>query len=524
MGVDLTIRARLMLAGALALLIVLSLVGAGAYGYHSMNRQAAQADMVATQFLNLQLALRGVNEVVVTEGTSTASKTLTTKSIADFDKGWSEIINATDAQSRAKLENDIHPKWKAFRDGVEAFLKVRSPGPNNDEAMLKFGKLISLAEAINKEMELVAVESKRLAQEAIQKQVALVGTITVVMVALLLVLFFFTYRSIINPLHRMQKAMVSINADRDLTRRVEHAKNDELGQVTQAFNALIANLHEAMRTVGNNMTQLAASAREMAEASNLVSEGSDRQQAAASDTTAVVNTLYQEIADMTEQASQAAGIARSAAELASDSGSVVIRAASEMQETAQAVDGVANELKQLLLRSREVGEIVSVIKEIADQTNLLALNAAIEAARAGEQGRGFAVVADEVRKLAERTAKSTTEISSIVTAIQNEINASVMSMGRCVERAHEVATLSRSAGDSMDRVRAGGIQVTEVVDAMVAATRLEKKDGDEIVRHVESIMQLAQENSQTVRGSTEVARKLNLMAEDLSRIVAGFRT
>jgi methyl-accepting chemotaxis protein len=515
----------LVLAGAMSLAIVFSLVGAGVYGYRTLTHASDLADVLSDEFLSLQIILRGINEVIVTEGTSTASKELTTKSIAAFDHDWSNLLTVVnDVTLRNQLDTNVHPKWKNFRDGVNELLKIRSPGPDNDEAMLKFGKLITIADGLNADLVVMRDHAHAAVAATVSRLVKLVALATALMVAALITVFFWTYRSIMVPVGRLRSTMVEISQERDLTRRVDWNRNDEFGQVTASFNSLIAGFHEVIQSVGRNMQQLSNSAHGMSDASEMVRAGSERQQTSAQDTTKVVETLYDEIEGMTNQARQASEIARSSAMLASDSGAIVQQAAHEMRLTADAVSAVSDELEALAGRSREVGAIVLVIKDIADQTNLLALNAAIEAARAGEQGRGFAVVADEVRKLAERTTNSTTEISSIVSSIQQEIGHSVESIGRCVQRVNGVATLSRSAGDSMERVRAGGVQVSEVVDAMSRSASTEMGDGREIVTHVEAIAALSQENFQAAQTSAKVAEDLKSMAEDLTRTVSAFKT
>ena len=524
-GGHLTIRARLILAGVLAFTIVGLLVSAGFYGYRSIDRTSTLTEALADEFLNLQLTLRGVNEVLVTEGTSTASRDLTIKSMADFDKAWPTILEALpDPAVRERLTREVHPQWTNFRDGVQTLLKMRAPGPSNDESMLKFGKLVTMAEKVNLELKALLDSTHAQSSAAIKQLLRLIAAVTLGLLAILIVVFWWTYRGIMEPVARLRATFTDISRDRDLTRQVDWARNDELGHVTQSFNSLIKGLHDAIQAVSQSIQRLTGSAHNMAEASERVRVGSVSQQTSAAEATEVVKALYGDIAAMTQQATKAADIARSSSRLASESGEVVLKAADEMQSTASAVSDVSRELDVLVGRSREIGAIVQVIKEIADQTNLLALNAAIEAARAGEQGRGFAVVADEVRKLAERTAKSTGEISVIVKSIQDEISVSVSSMGRCVERASQVAGLSRSAGDSMEQVRTGGLQVVDVVDAMSKAAAAEKAGGDAIVMHVEAITALARENHEAVEATTRSAEELRSMADALSRTIGAFKT
>lgn len=524
-GSHLSIKTRLLLAGLLSLAVVAALIFAGMFGYRSLNEASNVSDAVSDEFLNLQLVLRGVNEVIVTQGTSTASKDLTRKSMAAFDQVWPVMINGiAEQQLRQKLETEIQPKWRVFRDGIEEFLKIRDPGPDNDEAMLKFGKLITHAESLNKRLEEIHQAAHDLAAAKVRKLLISISMVTGALVGLLVIAFVMTYRSVMLPLQALQSTIISIDQNHDLTRRVNRSRDDELGQVIIAFNSLITGMHEVMRTVGANMLRLSSTASEMAYSSEQVRIGSIQQQTSADKTTRVVESLHLDIAKMLKQAKEAGAIARSAAKLAADSGGVVRQAAEEMQATATSVGVVADELNVLLGRSKEVGAIVQVIKEIADQTNLLALNAAIEAARAGEQGRGFAVVADEVRKLAERTTSSTIEISSIVNSIQNEIAKSVTGIGECVQRANSVANLARTAGNSMDNVQRGGTQVIEVVEAMSDAAAAERIGGESIAEQVQAILKLASENVIAVEKTANSASQLKGMADELNASVGTFRT
>lgn len=522
---SMSIRARLIMAGLISLTVVVSLISAGVYGYRSLQQASVVSDAVSDEFLNLQMTLRGINEVFVTQGTSTASKELTTKSMVAFDQVWPWMIQAiTDSTLRTQLESEVQPKWKIFREGIGSLLKLRDLSPDNDEAMLKFGKLITVAESLNKHLEEIHGKAHATAELSVKRIIISITAVTGILVASLALVFYLTYRSVMHPLARLQTTMIAINRELDLTQRVEHRQNDEIGKVTDAFNSLIGRLHDVVRTVSGNMAQLSTTANELTNSSNQVRNGSLRQQTSARETTEVVQTLHQDITNMMQQASQAVKIARNSAKLAADSSEIVLRAAEEMQSTATAVDIVSGELHVLVGRSQEIGAIVQVIKEIADQTNLLALNAAIEAARAGEQGRGFAVVADEVRKLAERTTTSTVQISTIVNSIQSEITNSVDGIGRCVKRASGVAQLARTAGESMNDVRKGGLQVIEAVDAMSSAAATESAGGDAIARHVESIVELASENVDAVEESARAAEQLKVMADGLTTTVNAFRT
>ena len=195
----------------------------------------------------------------------------------------------------------------------------------------------------------------------------------------------------------------------------------------------------------------------------------------------------------------------------------------ELELIAQTVNESARIIEQLGKHSENISAIVNVIKEIADQTNLLALNAAIEAARAGEQGRGFAVVADEVRKLAERTTQSTKEISDMIGAIQQGTESAVASMQGGVSRVAEGVTLSRRAGEAIARIRQGTQDVRQSVGDISDAMGEQSQASNEIARGVEHIAQMAERNSTEVRATADTVLHLEQMATTLQAEVQRFR-
>ncbi|MFA6902259.1 MAG: methyl-accepting chemotaxis protein [Gallionellaceae bacterium] len=174
-------------------------------------------------------------------------------------------------------------------------------------------------------------------------------------------------------------------------------------------------------------------------------------------------------------------------------------------------------------RSDQIGQIVNVIKDIAEQTNLLALNAAIEAARAGEQGRGFAVVADEVRKLAERTATATAEISQMISAIQSETVNAVTTMEKGSAEVNDGVALVNQAGQSLQNINSSVKRVVQMIEQISDATRSQSEATNEITQRVEHIAEMAKENTSSVDETTQASRDLQKLSADLQQVVSRFK-
>jgi methyl-accepting chemotaxis protein len=335
-------------------------------------------------------------------------------------------------------------------------------------------------------------------------------------------LFIGMYRSTATAIHTLSERASAI-ADGDLTARVALDTRDELTQVADSFNSMANGFNALIREVQDSSQQLSSAARQLTDTSAQVAVSSMQQSEAASAMAATVEQMTVGIDQISENAREAQAVSKQSGELSKQGGEVIHHAADEMTRIATTVRESAAAIEILGQHSDKISGIINVIKEIAEQTNLLALNAAIEAARAGEQGRGFAVVADEVRKLAERTASSTREIAGMIEQIQDGTHRAVGSMETGVAQVNEGAALAAKAGESITQIKAGSAQVAGMVDTISAAIREQSAASNDISRHVEKIAQMSEENNAAVQQAADAARHLDLLATSLQGAISRFR-
>jgi methyl-accepting chemotaxis protein len=301
------------------------------------------------------------------------------------------------------------------------------------------------------------------------------------------------------------------------------SSQDELGELTAAINKMKGNIKRMILDIAENSVQLAAASEELSSSATLQAQGADHQK----DQTTQVATAMQEMSCTVQQVSEncvhAAEASRRAAETASEGGVVVERALTQMRSIAESVSETAKKIGELGRSSDQIGRVAGVIDDIADQTNLLALNAAIEAARAGEQGRGFAVVADEVRKLAERTTTATKEIAEMIKTIQDGAKGAVKAMETGSRQVEEGVASTARAGESLQQI----IRMSEEVGSMIAhiATAATEQSGatSDVNQSMDQIAHLVKESAVASQQSAKACQDLSELAMALQNMVSNFK-
>ena len=345
-------------------------------------------------------------------------------------------------------------------------------------------------------------------------------------IAFLVVALLTVYRRIIAALGgepAVASEVVKQVAAGDLSVEIPVANTDSTSLLA-AMKVMQSNLQKLIGEIQTNADMVASAAKKMTIAAEDVAWSSNQQSASSMEIAAAMEQSTVSINLMSDSANRAQTISGDSELLMNETSGVVSEAVNRIAKIATVVEQASQTVRTVGQESENVSKIVLVIKEVADQTNLLALNAAIEAARAGEQGRGFAVVADEVRKLAERTTQSTQEITTMISSMQSSARDAVTCIEDAVANVNEGVILTKRAGESVSRLGASSHEVKGVIIDVSSALREQNAASNEIARNVEQIAQTGERNSGAVGAVAKAATELQQLANSLTDSARHFTT
>jgi methyl-accepting chemotaxis protein len=396
-------------------------------------------------------------------------------------------------------------------------------------ASILMGQADDLFQGLNKSLsDLLAMENKLSGDEyaSSSRLFTMVLTISALVflaaMGLSLVISLIMKALILSPITKTVEA-IEIVAAGDLTKRIEVDAHDEIGEMATHFNTFVEKLHDAITHVAGSSSQVSSAANTLDNATEQMAQGVEE---AAMQVNSVA-TASEEMSKTSSEIAQNCVVAVKSSDAANHSVSegetIINQTISVMNRISDRVKESSEVIKSLGTRSDQIGEIVGLINDVADQTNLLALNAAIEAARAGEHGRGFAVVADEVRKLAERTSHATKEISDTIRAMQTETKKAVSSMEEGVNEVGIGTTEAAKSGSALTEILTQINKVAAEINQIAVASEQETATTNEIASSIQQISQVMQETAQTIQDNRNASSQLAGLAKGLEEMVGQFR-
>ncbi len=448
--------------------------------------------------------------------------------VADLDKiiaGYASRKDQTGLAEADVLKQRMEAWYAVGKKMAKAYIDGGAPEGNKvmgefDKVSTQLQKAMepvikSQLDEANKEIDTAVSNAQRV------QQVALAGIL--ISVILLAIGGVILSRGIATPLGQMSQTMADLIANHDFSVRVPVSGNDEIAATGRSFNELATALSNIMQTLNQDVRRVDATASALAVAATQSSESSFTTSSAASSMAAAVEQMSVGLDQMRDNANTAIEVVERADKHSKDGGDIVHEAVKDLELISGEVREVAAQIVDLSEQTQKISGIVALIREVADQTNLLALNAAIEAARAGEQGRGFAVVADEVRKLAERTASATEEISGMIDRIKASAETAGNTMKTALADANAGASLGADANLAIERIRSAANEAVAVVREIAHGIAEQSAAGQSIAINVEQVARAADESSIVVKQTADAAATLESLSRSIRTQVDQFK-
>lgn len=502
--------------------LLMAIVTVNWLGNRATMKEMTLAYLLEEAAVHVQGMLRGLNEFIIDEG-EPLSVELIKKNVEGFDVIHKQIVTLFGNAAPTSMTEVIHPLWEdTIRKGIYAFMKeYPEPSVEDDDAMRQYGKLSTDTKKLDDAIEALSRNAKASADTVAKRSSYIINAIGVTVIFIIVFILLNLYRAITSPISDISKIAEGFSRG-DLSMQMNDRTSNEFGQVashynkaTEKLNSLISQVKIVTAAIAQDSSQLVSMAEEIA--------GNSREQssqtASAASATEEVSSSFLAVAQNT---SDVATATRTAIDKVYESSDVITETVTCISKIAGSVQDSSQSIEKLRSGSERIEDITKVIEDIASQTNLLALNAAIEAARAGEQGRGFAVVADEVRKLAEKTASSTSEISSMVRNIQENTARTITLLNNWKTDVEQGLHLAGRAGEALQVITVSINDVTDKVQQIAASAEEQSSAANVISSNISSIAELTEVTAQGASKSSASAREMNSLIERLTGMVNEF--
>jgi methyl-accepting chemotaxis protein len=450
---------------------------------------------------------------------------------AKNEEYFADMEKSTYSEEGKKLLKEFYEFRVTYnKEGIIPAMEAIKAGKYDEAEHLLLTKVLPKAEEVLTKGRAIAQHEDDAAKQALEAAISSAHTFEIILITGLLVTILVGAGlgySIISGVARstddMRDAMLRTATDSDLTRLVPVHGTDEVAQSAKAYNTLLESFRQVISQVHNSADKVIDTATQLSSASTQITRGSQSQSEAAASTAAAVEEMTVSITSVSENTNEVRKLSEQSLEKTREGNRSTGEMIKDVRQIENTVNLIASSVNEFITSARTIASMTQQVKDIADQTNLLALNAAIEAARAGEQGRGFAVVADEVRKLAEKSAQSAGEIDRITqsleqqsTLVEKSVQEGLHSLQSTQKHVDEVSTVLAEAGGAVEKSSAGVNDIASSVSEQSFAS-------NEIARHVESIAQMAEENHAAISQSEQGIVNLNELARGLQSAVSKFK-
>jgi len=445
-----------------------------------------------------------------------ANKNLLMETIDTFLSDITKARSNLPATLSSQLE-EAHAGMRRYREVLVEVAGLFEQKQNMREQVDQESK------AMDKIMNGLMDTQQRLAREDQHSAFIQIAVLTVLALVIGLIASVVISRQITAPLALTVELARRI-AKGDLTVQAKSNRKDELGDLQNAMQDMAQNLNTLVQGIGNGVTQISTSAEKLSAMSEQTSAGVRQQKSEVDQVATAMHEMASTVQEVARNTTDASAAATLADQQARHGSTVVKQATLQISELAAAIEALGGAMNVLSQDSEQIGKVIDVIKAVAEQTNLLALNAAIEAARAGEQGRGFAVVADEVRSLAQRTQDSTKEIEALIVTLQQGAQAASTLMASSRERTLDTVVLAQKAELAITEINQSIGTIQEMSLQISAAAEQQSAVADEINRSIVSVRDVADQSAVASEESAAATVELASLGQDLQRMTAHFRT
>ncbi|WP_018152783.1 methyl-accepting chemotaxis protein [Leeia oryzae] len=363
----------------------------------------------------------------------------------------------------------------------------------------------------------------RLNDEAYHNDVLTIVMLVLVTLTICILTGWHVSRRLNRGLRSLQHTMATVARQHDFTQRSPVYGQDEISETATLFNQLLEEQSRHLKQIQDGANQIGVAAAQMASAATQVASAASIQSDSSATVAATVEEMTVSVHHVADRSKETKALAEQSSQLVANGRTRISDTVDDIRQISTLVKDAQSRITQVEQRSLEVTQVLSVIKDVAEQTNLLALNAAIEAARAGEQGRGFAVVADEVRKLAERTANSTTEITATIDAMTTDTQSATHQIRQAIEQVEIGVSRADEANKSITEIGASALSTVQMVGEISSAISEHGVASNQIAVHIETIAQQTEESSAIALQTSEASQQLEIIASDQLRLLSIYK-